>query len=68
MNNVDLVYSLQALPETDPVELDGIQFGPTCVNAQGGNSGCAVALVTAVAAGGILQTLVGGIGVLAPGC
>jgi hypothetical protein len=27
MNNFDLVSSLQALPETDPIEVDGIQFG-----------------------------------------
>jgi hypothetical protein len=26
----DLVASLQALPETDPVEVDGIQLGGTC--------------------------------------
>ncbi len=27
----DLVASLQALPETDPIEVDGIQFGAvTC--------------------------------------
>lgn len=30
MNNFDLVSSLHALPETDPVEVDGIQFNPTC--------------------------------------
>lgn len=30
MNNFDLVSSLQALPETDPIEVDGIQFNPTC--------------------------------------
>jgi hypothetical protein len=34
MNNFDLVSSLQALPETDPVEIDGIQFGGnTCQSA-----------------------------------
>ena len=33
MNNFDLVSSLQALPETDPVEIDGIQFGDTCQSA-----------------------------------
>lgn len=27
MSNFDLVSSLQALPETDPIEVDGIQFG-----------------------------------------
>jgi hypothetical protein len=26
MSNFDLVSSLQALPETDPIEVDGIQF------------------------------------------
>ncbi|MFC6881926.1 MULTISPECIES: VenA family class IV lanthipeptide [Actinomadura] len=26
----DLVAALQELPETDPVELDGIQLGGTC--------------------------------------
>jgi hypothetical protein len=25
--SMDLVASLQALPETDPIEIDGIQFG-----------------------------------------
>ncbi|HKR49237.1 MAG TPA: VenA family class IV lanthipeptide [Pseudonocardiaceae bacterium] len=28
--NFDLVASLQALPETDPIEIEGIQFGGTC--------------------------------------
>lgn len=27
MESFDLVSSLQALPETDPIEVDGIQFG-----------------------------------------
>ncbi|MGQ0775971.1 MAG: VenA family class IV lanthipeptide [Pseudonocardiales bacterium] len=32
MDSFDLVSSLQALPETDPIEVDGIQFGgETCV-------------------------------------
>ncbi len=30
MNSFDLVSSLHALPETDPVEIDGIQFNNTC--------------------------------------
>ena len=30
MNSFDLVSSLQALPETNPIEVDGIQFNPTC--------------------------------------
>ncbi len=29
-HNFDLVSSLQALPETAPIEVDGIQFNPTC--------------------------------------
>lgn len=33
MNSFDLVSSLQALPETDAVEVDGIQFGGTCGSA-----------------------------------
>lgn len=46
MNSFDLVSSLQALPETDAVELDGIQFGGnnTC---SGNNSGCLL-LITVV--------------------
>jgi hypothetical protein len=31
LENFDLVASLQALPETDPIEIEGIQFGGTCV-------------------------------------
>ncbi len=27
LENFDLVASLQGLPETDPVEIDGVQFG-----------------------------------------
>ncbi len=27
LDTFDLVASLQAMPETDPVEIDGIQFG-----------------------------------------
>ncbi len=30
MDNFDLVSSLQGLPETNPVEVDGIQFASTC--------------------------------------
>jgi hypothetical protein len=34
MNNFDLISSLQALPETNPIEIDGIQFGgDTCQTA-----------------------------------
>ncbi|MGH3886828.1 MAG: VenA family class IV lanthipeptide [Pseudonocardiaceae bacterium] len=39
MSNFDLVSSLQALPETSPVELDGIQFG-------GGTCGSQCVLLT----------------------
>ena len=30
LESFDLVASLQALPETDPIEIEGIQFGGTC--------------------------------------
>lgn len=30
LESFDLVASLQALPETDPIEVEGIQFGGTC--------------------------------------
>jgi hypothetical protein len=30
LDSFDLVASLQALPETDPIEIEGIQFGGTC--------------------------------------
>lgn len=66
MDSYNLVSSLQALPETDPIEFDGIQFGPTCQNNQGAGSACAIALVTNLAnvnVGGVLQTVVGGIGI-----
>ncbi len=35
LESMDLVASLQELPETDPVEIDGIQFGgpTTCQSA-----------------------------------
>ena len=39
LDNFDLVASLQALPETDPIEIDGIQFGD-CGNTGGGNRTC----------------------------
>jgi hypothetical protein len=37
LDSFDLVASLQALPETDPIEIDGVQFGggggvQTCAN------------------------------------
>jgi hypothetical protein len=30
LESFDLVASLQALPETDPIEVEGIQLGTTC--------------------------------------
>lgn len=43
MDSFNLVSSLQALPETDPIEVDGIQFGGgTC------QSGCTAALTVIV--------------------
>lgn len=46
MDSFDLVSSLQALPETDPIEVDGIQFGgggvKTCQSA------CAVLTVNVI--------------------
>jgi hypothetical protein len=65
MHSFDLVSALQALPETDPIEVDGIQFGPTCTNGQGSGSGGCVALTVGVNlnVGGVLQTVVGGIGI-----
>jgi hypothetical protein len=33
MDKFDLVSSLHALPETAPIEIDGIQFGDTCGSA-----------------------------------
>ncbi len=42
LDTFDLVASLQALPETDPIEIDGIQFGllDDCGNTGGGNRTC----------------------------
>lgn len=34
MNTFDLVSSLHALPETDAVEIEGIQFGGNCGTCQ----------------------------------
>ncbi len=33
MDSFDLVSSLHGLPETAPIEVDGIQFGNTCGSA-----------------------------------
>lgn len=38
-DNFDLVASLQALPETDPIEIDGIQLGGKG-GGGGGNNTC----------------------------
>lgn len=46
MENFDLVSTLQALPETDPTEVDGIQFG-------GGTCGSSCTVLTV----NILQTV-----------
>jgi hypothetical protein len=37
-DSFDLVSSLQTLPETDPIEVDGIQFGPE----DDGEDGCSI--------------------------
>jgi len=42
VDSFDLVSSLQALPETDPIEVDGIQFGGTC------NSQCVLLTVNVI--------------------
>ena len=39
--NMDLVATLQALPETDPVEIEGMQFG----HGHGGARTCQAACV-----------------------
>jgi hypothetical protein len=38
MTNFDLVSSLQALPETNPIEVDGIQFNGGGGGGGGGNT------------------------------
>jgi hypothetical protein len=64
MESFDLVSSLQALPETNPIDIDGIQFGPTCVNLQTNGSGGCLSLTISVPVNlGALQTVVGGIGI-----
>ncbi|MGH3824628.1 MAG: VenA family class IV lanthipeptide [Pseudonocardiaceae bacterium] len=49
MGKFDLVSSLHALPETDPVEIEGIQFGGGC-----GNTCQSVCLVATL---NVLQTV-----------
>lgn len=39
MDSYDLVSSLHALPETDPIEIDGIQFGGRGGRGGGGGGG-----------------------------
>lgn len=40
MDNFDLVSSLHALPESDPIEVNGIQFGGDGGGGGGGNNTC----------------------------
>ncbi|MGH3720181.1 MAG: VenA family class IV lanthipeptide [Pseudonocardiaceae bacterium] len=55
MNSFDLVSSLQALPETNPIEVDGIQFGVTLSVLPGVAGG--VGLSTPPVAVGVTDTL-----------
>jgi len=50
--HIDLVASLQALPETDPIEIDGIQFAKarTCQAACVGITANVVQTVCAIVA------------------
>jgi hypothetical protein len=52
LESMDLVASLQALPETDPVDLEGIQFGHCHRHRHGGGGGgartCGSACVVAL--------------------
>lgn len=52
MESYDLVTSLQALPETDPIEVDGIQFGGHRGGKGGGartcNSSCGILTVNVI--------------------
>ena len=41
MDSFDLISSLHTLPETNPIEVDGIQFGPK----KGGNRTCQQACI-----------------------
>lgn len=50
MNNFDLVSSLQELPETDPIEIDGIQFGLN-LTCQAGCVGVTVNVAQSVCVG-----------------
>jgi len=51
LDSFDLVASLHALPETDPIEIDGIQFGRGHGGANTCQSGCSVLTLN------ILQTI-----------
>ncbi len=48
LDNFDLVASLQALPETDPIEIEGIQFGGGGGGARTCNSQCTLLTVNVV--------------------
>lgn len=50
-DNFDLVASLQALPETDPIEVNGIQFGGNTCIAQCQDPGTVVVIQTVCVAG-----------------
>ncbi len=50
LENFDLVASLQGLPETDPVEIEGVQFGGDTCQGQCTNQTVIVQTVCAVVA------------------
>ena len=52
LGNLDLVASLQALPESDPIEVDGIQFG-----GHGGGGGDTCQSACLVLTVNVLQTV-----------
>lgn len=52
IDSLDLIASLHALPETDPVEIEGIQFGiEACGGVQTCQSACGLLTVN------VLQTV-----------
>lgn len=63
MDTLELVSSLHALPEINPLQGDGIQFGPTCQNNQSTFGGdCLILTMTYnLNVNGIFQTVAGGI-------
>lgn len=63
MDSFELVSSLQALPEMEPVEVDGIQFGPTCVVQQACiNLSLQVSVIQTVQAGVGVGNVLGALG------